>query len=89
LAFLQCALASSKNSNTLKDANWNELSLTTTNEGIFYNYLKSIIEESLNNFLSDISFPYTQSSSNNGGGPGGNFQVNEVLHQMETFLTII
>ena len=56
----------------LKDPNGNELTLTTTNEGTYYNYLKSVIEESLNNFLSDTSFPYTPSSSNGMGGPGGN-----------------
>ena len=54
----------------LKDPKGNELTLTATNEGTYYNYLKSVIEESLNNFLSDTSFPYSPSSSNNGGGPG-------------------
>ena len=55
----------------LKDPDGNELTLTNTNEGTYYNYLKSIIEESLNNFLSDTSFPYTESSSSNSGGPSG------------------
>ena len=53
----------------------NLLTLTETNQGTYYDYLKSIIEESLNNFLSDTTFPYNPSSSNkggmNGGGPGG------------------
>ena len=53
----------------LKDPNGSELTLTNTNEGTYYNYLKSIIEESLNNFLSDTTFPYTP--SNTGGGPNG------------------
>ena len=53
----------------LKDPDGNELTLTNTNEGTYYNYLKSVIEESLNNFLSDTTFPYTPSSSSNGGGP--------------------
>ena len=63
------------NAINLKDPNGNNLSLTSTNEGTYYNYLKSVIEESLNSFLSDTTFPYTP-SSNQGGmgggeGPGG------------------
>jgi len=54
----------------LKDPNGNELTLTSINSGTYYDYLKSIIEESLNNFLSDTTFPYTPSSSSS-GGPGG------------------
>ena len=41
----------------LKDPNGNELTLTSTNTGTYYDYLKSVIEESLNNFLSDTTFP--------------------------------
>jgi hypothetical protein len=55
----------------LKDPDGNELTLTSTNAGTYYNYLKSIIEESLNNFLSDTTFPYTPSSSTGGGPSGG------------------
>jgi len=55
----------------LKDPKGNELTLTSTNAGTYYNYLKSVIEESLNNFLADTTFPYTPSSSSGGGGPGG------------------
>ena len=56
----------------LKDPDGNELTLTSTNAGTYYDYLKSVIEESLNNFLSDTSFPYTPSSSSSSGeGPGG------------------
>ena len=51
------------NAINLKDPNGNNLSLTSTNEGTYYNYLKSVIEESLNNFLSDTTFPYTPSSN--------------------------
>ena len=48
------------------------MTLTSTNAGTYYDYLKSVIEESLNNFLSDTSFPYTPSSSSSSGeGPGG------------------
>ena len=69
----------------LKDPNGKELTLTKTNEGTYYDFLKSVIEESLNNFLSDNKFPYnlTQSSEyarsgeeaekgdGTGGGMGG------------------
>ena len=55
----------------LKDPKGNELTLTSTNAGTYYNYLKSVIEESLNNFLADTTFPYTPSSSSGGEGPGG------------------
>ena len=56
----------------LKDPKGNDLSLTDTNTGTYYDYLKSVIEESLNNFITDTTFPYDASSSNSGGGPGGN-----------------
>ena len=59
----------------LKDPKGNLLTLTATNTGTYYDYLKSVIEESLNNFIKDTTFPYDPSSSNNnggGGGPGGN-----------------
>ena len=65
------------NSIKLKDPEGNELTLTGTNEGTYYNYLKSVIEESLNNFLVDTSFLYTPSSSNNGGLPGENPQSSD------------
>ena len=55
----------------LKDPNGNELTITNTNSGTYYDYLKSVIEESLNNFLSDTTFPYTPSSSSSGGPSGG------------------
>ena len=58
----------------LKDPEGNTLTLTETSDGIYtagsyYNYILSVIEDSLNKFLNDTSFPYTPSSS--GGGPGG------------------
>ena len=46
----------------IKDPKGHELSLTNTNEGTYYDYLKSIIEESLNNFLADTKFPWTRSN---------------------------
>lgn len=41
--------------------------------GNYYDYLKAVIEESLNDFLGDTSFPYTAASGGKGGfgGPGG------------------
>ncbi len=58
----------------LKDPNGNTLTLTETTDGIYtagsyYDYILSVIEDSLNKFLNDTIFPYTPSSS--GGGPGG------------------
>jgi len=44
----------------LKDSRGNKLSLTSTNSESYYDYLKKIIEESLNNFLSDNTFPWTR-----------------------------
>ena len=43
----------------LKDPKGNVLTLTNTNEGSYYDYLKLVIEESLNNFFEDTTFPYT------------------------------
>jgi hypothetical protein len=59
----------------LKDSNGNTLTLTESSSGIYlsgsyYEYLMSVIEQSLNNFLADTTFPYTP-SSNKGGMPGG------------------
>lgn len=47
----------------LKDENGNilELDLNDINSGSYYDYLKSVIETSLNNFLKDTIFPYTPS----------------------------
>jgi len=69
----------------LKDSNGNELTLTSTNEGTYYDYLKSVIEESLNNFLSDTSFPYTPSSSSNSGGGPPSFKNSK--RQLDTYET--
>ena len=64
------------NSANIKDENGNVLTLEESDEGIYqagsyYEYMKSVIEGSLNNFLSDTEFPYDASSSSN-GRPGGN-----------------
>ena len=37
----------------LKDPKGNILTLTETNKGSYYDYLKTVIEQSLNNFISD------------------------------------
>ncbi|MCD8049756.1 MAG: copper amine oxidase N-terminal domain-containing protein [Clostridia bacterium] len=62
----------------LTDAEGNVLVLTESEEGIYragsyYEYVKGVIENSLNNFLSDTEFPYTPASSRGGmtGGRGG------------------
>ena len=48
----------------LKDASGNELTLTESEDGVYqsgtyYEYLKGVVETSLNNFLKDTTFPYT------------------------------
>lgn len=62
----------------LTDENGHALSLTASEEGVYqagsyYDYLKAVIEGSLNNFLADTAFPYTVASGGKGGfgGPGG------------------
>lgn len=60
----------------LKDAGGNVLTLVASEEGIYqagsyYDYLKSVIETSLNNFLADTEFPYTVESGGKGGFGGG------------------
>lgn len=60
----------------LKDEKGNTLTLTASKEGIYqagsyYDYLKTVIETSLNNFLKDTTFPYTVQSGGKGGF--GNF----------------
>lgn len=65
------------NAQGFTDSEGNALTLRESEDGIYqagsyYDYLKSVIEESLNSFLSDTTFPYDASSSNgNDGGPGG------------------
>ena len=59
----------------IKDENGNVLTLEDSEDGIYqagsyYEYLKSVIEQSLNNFLADTTFPYDASSSGGQGGPG-------------------
>ena len=72
------AFAEYINSAGIKDENGNVLTLEESDDGIYqagsyYEYMKSVIEGSLNNFLADTEFPYDASSSSGGmsGGPGG------------------
>ena len=81
----------------LKDPNGNKLLLTNTNEGSYYDYLKSIIEESLNNFLSDTTFPWTRSQQgefprgNNGPGFGdmGRGLEEETYNTVNDYITYL
>ena len=57
----------------VKDENGNVLVLQESESGIYaagsyYDYLMKTVETSLNNFLADTTFPYTEST---GGFPGG------------------
>lgn len=59
----------------LTDKNGNILSLTDSDKGVYqagsyYDYLKAVIEKSLNNFLTDTTFPYTAASGGKGGFGG-------------------
>ena len=60
----------------IKDPAGNVLTLEVSDEGIFqagsyYDYMLTVVEGSLSNFLEDTEFPYTVSNSSNGGGRGG------------------
>ena len=55
----------------LKDPSGKELTLTELNKGTYYDYLLQIIEESLNNFLSDTTFPYDPSQKGDDHFPPG------------------
>lgn len=57
----------------LKDSNGNSLTLEKSSSGIYqsgsyYNYLKKVVEQSLNNFLKDTKFPYKATTQS---GPSG------------------
>ena len=76
------AYASYINSAGLTDESGNTLTLTKSSSGIYqsgsyYDYIKSVIETSLNNFLSDTTFPYDASSSSSKGGTGGGMPSGE------------
>lgn len=77
----------------LKDSEGNVLTLTQSEDGIYqagsyYDYVKSGVERSLNNFLADTTFPYTPASSGQGqmreaGGQGRGRFENEELPDIE------
>ncbi len=61
----------------IKGDNGEVLTLSESSDGIYqagtyYDYMKNVIEGSLNNFLSDTTFPYDASSSSSKGNGGGN-----------------
>lgn len=67
------AFAEYINSAEIRDPEGNILMLEESESGIYqagsyYDYMKSVIEGSLNNFLSDTEFPYDASSSSGVGG---------------------
>lgn len=77
--------ALSLNALGLTDEDGNVLTLVESDEGVYqsgtyYDYLKKVIEGSLDNFLADTTFPYTVQSGGKGGfgtfddsGAGGDF----------------
>ena len=76
------AYAAYVNSAGLTDENGDALTLTKSSSGIYqsgsyYDYIKTVIETSLNNFLSDTTFPYDASSSGSKGGMGGGMPSGE------------
>ncbi len=78
---LAAAFAEYINSAQIKDENGTILTVEESSEGIYqsgsyYDYLKGVIEQSLNNFLSDTTFPYDASSSSGGHGGMGGFGRN-------------
>lgn len=78
---LTAAYAEYINGLGLTDTEGNNLTLEESADGryqagTYYEYMKKVIEDSLNNFLSNTEFPYDADASNQGhqagmGGPGG------------------
>jgi hypothetical protein len=76
---LAAAYADYINKLGIQDENGNVLVLEKTEDGIYtagsyYDYLMATVETSLNNFLVDTTFPYTETSGSfmaGGGFPGG------------------
>ncbi len=69
------AFAAYVNRAQIKDPNGAVLTLDESSEGIFqaggyYDYMKTVVEGSLNNFLADTKFPYAVPSKSR-RGPGG------------------
>lgn len=60
----------------LKDSEGNVLTLQSSTEGVYqsgtyYEYIKEVIETSLEHFLADTTFPYDASLASKQGGPSG------------------
>lgn len=67
------AFAEYVNDTGFVDDDGNVLTLEESEEGVYqagsyYDYIKSVVEESLNNFLADTEFPYSASGSSGGRG---------------------
>ena len=79
----------------LKDLNGQTLSLEESSDGIYasgsyYDYMLSVLETSLNNFLNDTTFPYTPSSAggmNRGLAPGGDMPDKDLSSDSASFGT--
>ena len=72
----------------LTDETGNVLTLTTSDKGIYqsgsyYEYLKTVIETSLNHFLQDTTFPYTAASRGKGGFGGRNDETHNLPDDKE------
>ncbi len=70
------AFAAYINDAGIEDPEGNTLTLEASEDGIYqagsyYDYMKSVIEDSLSNFLEDTEFPYDASKSSSGGMGGG------------------
>lgn len=68
----------------LIDENGNVLALEETADGVYtggsyYDYLLSVVEESLNNFLADTEFPYTETEDS--GMPSGQAPAGETVSE--------
>ena len=80
---MAAAFAQYINQIKLKDSSGNILVLEESENGIFqagsyYEYIKSVIEQSLNNFLADTAFPYTSGASGKGAGGRGDFDLEDI-----------
>ena len=69
------AFAQYINAAGITDSQSNVLTLEESETGIYqagsyYDYMKAVIEESLNHFLADTTFPYDASASSSGGREG-------------------
>lgn len=86
---LATAFAKYINKLGLQDEDGNKLTLKKSDDGIYqagsyYNYLKSVIEDSLNTFLANTTFPYDASSSSQGGLGGGDMPTGEAPTDLGT-----